>query len=115
MKVVSKKPKGQKMFKSVKFILEDGHSKGMKVKRPLCIYPIGKGWWFCLERGEWEPKYNGVGDMTSTYYSMKYHGYHNVYSLKAAKRLIAKWDIPKGTKFKVGLPFIGFDFIVTKS
>lgn len=115
MKVVSKKPRGQKMFKTVKFVLTSGLNKGKKVRRPLCIFPIGKGWWFCLERGEWEPKYNGVGGMTSNYYSMKYHGYHNVYSLKAAKRLIAKWDVPKGTKFHVGLPFIGFDFIVTKS
>ena len=52
--------------------------------------------------------------MTTSYYAMKYDGYNNVYSLKATKRLINKWNVPKGTRFIVSLPFVGYDFYITK-
>ena len=45
---------------------------------------------------------------------MTYDGFNSIYSLKAAKRKIAKWNVPKGTKFKVGLPWVSYNFIVTK-
>jgi hypothetical protein len=41
-------------------------------------------------------------------------GFNNAYSLKAVKRLIAKWNVPKGTKFRASLPFVGHDFFLTK-
>jgi len=53
--------------------------------------------------------------MTTSYYSMKSEGFKDVYSLKAVKRLIHKWDVPKGTKFRASLPFVGHDFYIKKS
>lgn len=113
MKVKSTKKRGTRNFKCVKY-KHKSCGKIVKTKRPFAIEPIGGNWWFCLKSGEWQPEYNGVGGMSSSYYSMTHDGYHNVYSLKAAKRLIAKWDIPKGTKFRVNLPFIGYNFVITK-
>lgn len=110
MKVTSKKPKGQRIFKSVVFQLKSGY----KTRRPFHIEPVENGWWFCLEKGQWENEYNGKGGMSSSYYAMTYDGFNNAYSLKAVKRLIAKWNVPKGTKFRASLPFIGYDFFLTK-
>ena len=114
MKVTSKKPKGQRIFNSLKTV-HKSCGKIIKTKRPFHIEPIENGWWFCLEKGQWENKYNGKGGMSSSYYSMTYYGFNNAYSLKAVKRLIAKWDVPKGTKFIASLPFVGYDFFLTKS
>ncbi len=110
MKVTSKKPKGQRIFKSGIIKLKSGY----KTKRPFWIEPIENGWRFCLEKGQWEKGYNGIGNMSSSYYSMTHDGFNNVYSLKAVKRLIAKWNVPKGTKFRASLPFLGYDFFLTK-
>ena len=52
--------------------------------------------------------------MTTSYYAMTYDGFNNAYSLKAVKRLIHKWNVPKGTIFRASLPFVGFDFFITK-
>ncbi len=41
--------------------------------------------------------------------------FNNVWSLKAAKRKIANWDVPKGTWFRVSLPYVGYDFKIRKS
>lgn len=41
-------------------------------------------------------------------------GFNDAYSLKAVKRLVAKWNVPKGTKFRASLPFVGYDFYITK-
>ena len=114
MRVTSSKPRGQRIFKSMKFkrILHNG--KIIKTRRPLWIEPEGNDWWFDLEIGQWLQGKN-EGRRISSYYSMNRDGYHNVYSLKAAKRLIAKWNVPKGTKFRVSLPFVGYDFYITKS
>ena len=71
MKIVSKKPKGQRIFKST-------HKH------------------------------------TSSYYSMEREGYKNIWSIKAAKRAIFNWNVPKGTVFRVGLPWVGYDFLITK-
>lgn len=112
MKVNSYKPKGQRMFKSIYFI--DKRS-GKKYKRPFWIEPIGKNWWFDLVIGEWVTTENrGTHRCTTSYYAMHHDGFNNVYSLKSAKRLIAKWDIPKGTWFRVTLPYIGYSFKVRK-
>ena len=114
MRVTSSKPKGQRIFKSVSHKYRiNGHI--FKMRRPLWIEPKGNDWWFDLATGQWVEEYNGVGGMTTSYYSMSCHGYNDVYSLKAAKRLIAKWNVPKGTKFRVSLPFVGYDFYITKS
>ena len=110
MRITSSKPKGQRMFKIKSFTKKQGY----KVRRPFWIEPLEHGWWFCLEKGEWEKEYNGKGGVTSSYYSMKSDGYNNAYSLKAVKRLIAKWNVPKGTKFRASLPFVGYKFYITK-
>lgn len=114
MKVISTKPKGQRLKKCR--LLSHKNHKGVlkKTKRPFWIEPIGKNWWFDLELGDWVQGYNGKGGMTTSYYAMISDGYHNVYSLKAVKRLIAKWNVPKGTKFRAILPFMGYDFTITK-
>jgi hypothetical protein len=110
MKVISSKPKGQRIKKCAILKLDNGY----KTKRPFHIEPVENGWWFCLEKGQWQSEYNGKGGMSSSYYAMTYEGFNNAYSLKAVKRLIAKWNIPKGTKFKCSLPFVGYEFIITK-
>ena len=112
MKVISTKQKGYRMMKCINF----NHKKHGKTKRPISIAPLDFDWWFCLEGGEWIKGYNNKakGGRTSSYYAMRHDGFNDIYSLKAAKRKIAKWNVPKGTKFRVGLPFINYDFIVTK-
>lgn len=114
MKVVSNKPRGSRMFKSVTFKLTSGLNEGCKVRRPLWISPVDMKWQFNLTTGQWVSEYDNYSGLTNSYYAMTWKGYHNVYSLKAAKRLIAKWDVPKGTKFIVSLPFVGYEFTVTK-
>jgi hypothetical protein len=116
MKVVSNKQKGYRMMKCIKF----KHGKtNIKSKRPFWIEPVftkDSSWWFSTETGEWYNGYDNVpkGGRCSSYYAMAYAGFNNIYSLKAAKRKISKWNVPKGTKFRVSLPFVGYDFIVTK-
>lgn len=110
MKVVSSKPRRQRMFKSILHPLKNGN----KVRRPFWIEPIGKNWWFDLATGEWVQGYNGKGGMTTSYYSMTSDGFNNAYSLKAVKRLIANWNVPKGTWFRASLPFVGYDFKIRK-
>ncbi|MCD8413635.1 hypothetical protein [Tenacibaculum finnmarkense] len=116
MKTVYSKPKGHRINKSVKFHF---NSCG-KYKRPLWIEPVyvkGNSWCFSTETGEWYNGYENIpeGGRCSSYYSMNCDGFNNIYSLKAARRKIAKWNVPKGTKFSVGLPFEGHDIIVTKN
>ena len=116
MKVISSKPKGQRILKCLTLEHTNHKKEIIKVRRPFWIEPIGKGWWFSITRGQW---YDGgydknAGQSISSYYSMKSEGLHNIYSLKAAKRLISKWDVPKGTWFRVGLPFAGYDFKIRK-
>jgi len=114
MKVISTKPKGQRILKSqtIHSKYEDG-TKRRIYKRPFWIEPLNKTLWFCLSSGQWM-KETPKGGCTSVYYGMDYDGFKDVYSLKAVIRLVKKWDIPKGTKFKASLPFIGHDFIITK-
>jgi len=112
MKVKSSKPKGQRMFKSIKFI-HTNHCGKMKHKRPFWIEPIGKGWWFDYLNDEWyDGGYNSKRYSIS--YAVKIYGLNDIYSLRAAKRKIANWDVPKGTKFRVDLPFVGYNYIITK-
>jgi len=102
MKVTSSKPKGQKIFKT------NG--------RPYWIEPIGKDWWFSIQTGEWYNGYNNLpkGGISSSYYAMSHDGFNDIYSLKSAIRKINKWNVPKGTKFKAALPWVGYYFIITK-
>lgn len=112
MKVTSSKPKGQRIFKSVTIKTETRRIN----KRPFWIEPIPTEnqpfLWFCLERGDWFIETTGAN--TSSYYSMKYDGFNDAYSLKAVIRLVKKWNVPKGTKFRASLPFVGYDFTITK-
>lgn len=108
MRITSSKPKGQRVKKT---------TKGRQ--RPFWIEPVfteGSSWWFSTETGEWYNGYENIpkGGRCSSYYSMNYRGFNNIYSLKAAKRKIAKWNVPKGTKFKVSLPWVSYNFTVTK-
>lgn len=114
MKITSSKPRGQRLFKSTTYKFTNRKGIKIKNKRPLWIEPIGPSWWFNLNSGQWEVGYDSSKRMTTSYYCMKYDGFNDVFSLKAAKRLINNWDVPKGTKFKVSLPFIGYHFIITK-
>ena len=104
MKVKSVKPRGQRIFKNT-------HKH-----RPYWIEPVNTNYWFNLSTGEWETteEYSGGYGRTSSYYAMSHSGFNDIWSLKAAKRKIAKWNIPKGTVFRVGLPWIGYDFFITK-
>ena len=111
MKVRYSKPKQQRLLKCINFKSDKRLSK---VKRPLWIEPIGDNWWFNLNSGQWEQDPESLSHKSSSYYSMHYHGFNNVYSLKAAKRKIANWNVPKGTEFKVDLLFICHNFIITK-
>ena len=113
MKVVSSKPKGSRIFKC-RGLIHTSLGKKVKTTRPFWIEPVESGWWFCLEKGQWQQEYNGKRGMTTSYYAMTYDGYNNAYSLKAVKRLIHKWNVPKGTVFRASLPFVGFDFFITK-
>ena len=110
MKVKSSKPKGQRIFKSMNF----KYSGATKSKRPFWIEVDAPGWWFDCATLKWSKNPKSFGGLTTTYYSMKHLGLSNAYSLKAVKRLIRKWDAPKGTVFKASLPFIGYDFYITK-
>ena len=114
MKVISSKPKGQRIMKCLNVIHTNHKGEKSKHKRPFWIEPIGKNWWFDLELGNWVEEYNLKGGMTTSYYAMTYDGFNNAYSLKAVKRLISNWDVPKKTKFRASLPFVGYDFIITK-
>lgn len=104
MKVKSSRPKGQRIFKNT-------HKH-----RPYWIEPVNCDYWFNISTGEWETmeEYDGKSGRSSAYYAMEYNGFKDIWSLKAAKRLIAKWNVPKGTIFRVELPWIGHDFLVTK-
>lgn len=104
MKIVSKKPKGQRIFKST-------HKH-----RSIWVEPKESGWWFDLKLGDWvkNPTDFGKRPYTSSYYSMEREGYKNIWSIKAAKRAIFNWNVPKGTVFRVGLPWVGYDFLITK-
>lgn len=103
MKIRSVKPKGQRIFK-------DTHKH-----RPYWIEPVNTDLWFNVSIGEWEhfEDYKG-GGRTTSYYAMKYNGYKDIWSIKAAKRTIAKWNVPRGTVFRVALPWVGYDFFITK-
>ena len=105
MKIISSKPKGQRLFKSFKI-----HTKnGWKRKRPFWIEPLEKKLWFNTLSGEW-----GENGNTSVYYAMSHDGFNDAYSLKAVIRLIQKWNVPKGTQFVASLPFVGYEFTITK-
>lgn len=113
MKFTSSKPRGQRFFKSVTIHSENSDGSKRRIKRPFSIEPIiktGKPFlWFNIMTGEWEEKGN-----TSAYYGMSHYGFNDAYSFKAVKRLIAKWNVPKGTKFIASLPYIGYYFFITK-
>lgn len=110
MKIKSSKPKGQRIFKSVTIQSKYYDGTKRRTKRPFWIEPIDVVLWlFDTETGEW-----GKTGNTSAYYAMSNEGFNDAYSLKAVKRLIAKWNVPKGTKFRASLPFVGYKFIITK-
>lgn len=116
MKVKVNKPKGQRIFKSVKIhsTYDDGSKK--LYHRPFWIEPLEKQddefLWFCLQRGDWFT--DRIGASCSAYYAMSCEGFKDAYSLKAVIRLVKKWNVPKGTVFRASLPYSGHDFYITK-
>jgi hypothetical protein len=102
MKVKSDKVKGQRIYSS------------QHKKRPYHIEPVDTDLWFNLITGEWGSLGSKAYPMSSSYYGMSVHGFKDVWSIKAAKRKINRWNIPKGTKFRVLSPYVGYDFIITK-
>lgn len=114
MKTTSSKPKGQRILKCLKVEHKNHKGKIIKHKRPFWIEPVCKNWWFDLEIGQWYENYDSNRRSTTSYYAMKSDGYNDAYSLKAVKRLVSKWNVPKGTKFRASLPFVGYDFFITK-
>lgn len=111
MKIISSKPKGQRIYKCIKF----NHTTVGKTKRPFWIEPIETDFMFNYKKLEWTQNPNTYKDSVSSYYAMGHCGLKNAYSLKAVIRLVNKWKAPKGTKFRASLPFIGYDFILTKN
>ena len=114
MKLTSSKPRGQRIFKVAPIKTIRGNKKVI-MRRPMAIEPIGSGWWFSITTGEWIQGYDPKQQCVSGYYSMEHDGYKNIWSLKAAKRAIANWDIPKGTWFRVMLPYMGYTFKIRKN
>lgn len=105
MKITSLKPRGQRIYKS---------SIKSTRNRPLWIEPIGRDWWFNLTTGEWQEGNEDGQPCTTSFYAMKHYGFKDVWSIKAAKRAIAKWNVPKGTWFKVSMPWVGHEFNIKK-
>lgn len=105
MKIKHLKPKGHRIFKSTHKV------------RPLWIQPVVDVLNFSYKTGEWVTydEYKG-GGLSSAYYAMEHKGsgFKDVWSLKAAIRKIKKWNVPKGTKFIVSFPWIGYEAIITK-
>lgn len=100
MKVKYSKPRGLRI------------KKVMGKDRPFFI--TTKNLWFNMKTGQWEECYDfSNGDWSSAYYAMGDSRYKDLYSLKAVKRKIAKWNVPKGTVFRVSL-YVGYDFLITK-
>ena len=108
MKVTCDKPKGQRMYKCIKY----KHTKVGKTKRPFWIEPTDTNIWFDYNTLEWIKNPKSFGGLTTSYYSMRHSGLKDAYSLKAVKRLIKKWKYPKGTVFRASLPFVGYDFYI---
>lgn len=100
MKVKFNKPRGQRVKKSY--------------PRPLWIEPVNTDMIFDTTEKRWVKNYTKGNGVTTAYYSMRYHGLRDVYSVKAAIRLIKSWDVPTGSKWHVSLPWVGHDFIITK-
>lgn len=100
MKVKFSKPRGQRIKKSY--------------HRPLWIEPENKDMIFDTTEKRWTKLYTKGNGVTTAYYAMDIHGLRDVYSVKAAIRLINSWDVPVGSKWNVLLPWIGHDFIITK-
>lgn len=90
-------------------------SKSTHKNRSLWIEPVGLNWWFDLEAGEWVDHYPSGKRCCSSYYSLLTDGFHKVWSIKAAKRLIYKWNVPSGTWFKINLPWKGHTIKIKKT
>ena len=107
MKSTQSKP--NRIFKTQKF--------GLKTIRPFWIeVKSDENLWFSFEDNQWLPyEKRGKEGCTSSYYAMRHKvGLHDVYSLKAVRRLISKWNLPKGTKITASLPIMGHIFTFTK-
>ncbi len=50
MKVISSKPKGQRILKCLNLEHTNHKKEIIKVRRPFWIEPIGKGWWFSITK-----------------------------------------------------------------
>ena len=109
MKVISSKPRGQRIFKCYPF-----KKDGKIFRRPFWIEPEDGMWWFDIIKGQWFQGATKGKLCTSSYYCVG-HGHRGVWSLKACKRLVNQWDLPKGTRIRCGLPWVGYHFIIIKN
>lgn len=109
MKTISTKPKRQRIYKTISYKRGD-----RKIHRPLLIQPLDSIWKFDIKIKDWVYTSEASLYYDNEYFIMSLDGLNNIYSLKAAIRLLKKWNVPTGTKFWVRLPFIGYDFIITK-
>lgn len=112
MKVKSTKQKGLRIFKSRKHKFNNSNQKTI---RPFWIEPIENDYWFDIKSFSWIKNPKTYVGLQSSYYAMKSEGLTDAYSLKAVIRLINKFNVPKGTVFRASLPFIGYDFYLTKN
>lgn len=101
MKIKYNKPRGSRIKKSQ--------------LRPMWIEPEDGELYFDTTNKRWVPEIPDNSGITTVYYAMRLHGCREVYSLKAAVRLINSWDVPVGTRFYVGLPWQGHSAIITKT
>lgn len=116
MKVKSSRSTGHNIMKCPRLHRPKKPVKGKrykKMRRPFWIESMETGIWFNLESGQWGP-YPTKEQCISSYYVNDYWGFHDAFSLKAVLRLIKKWNVPQGTKFRAALPFVGYEFIITK-
>lgn len=111
MKVKSTKQKGLRIFKSRKHRFNNSTKK---TRRTFWIEPIGDNYWFDVKSFSWIKNPITIVGLHSSYYAMKSEGLTDAYSLKAVIRLINKFNAPKGTVFRASLPYVGYDFYLTK-
>lgn len=117
MKVRYKKPKGQRIKKAYPILI-----RGRKAYRSLVIEVIRNGdyslpHWYSHDYKTWILDEDLSDYLKETLDESVSNGVWfeaEIWSLKAAKRFIARTPHPKGTKFRVLLPWQAHVIIVTK-
>lgn len=111
MKIKSSKQVGFRILKSKKHFYCNSKTKS---RRPFWIEPVENDFWFNADTNTWIKNPISISGLQSSYYAMSHCGLTDAYSLKAVIRLVNKFNAPKGTVFRASLPFVGYDFYLTK-